>query len=110
MPFIPLSYSQIVALARKASERQPKAYFTQYEIEQVNENVERNSFLKATLSIYAPFKFNELRSKYYEEHRAAHQEMDVHDPVFAGARTKTRTWLQELPSSQPVYDAANLAY
>lgn len=108
MPFIPLSYPQIVALTHKASERQPKAHFTQYEIEQVNENVERNLFLKAALNIYAPFKFNELRARYYEEHRAVHQEMNVHDPVFAGARKKTRAWLKELPSSQPVYEKTNL--
>ncbi len=31
MPFIPLSYPQIVALTRKASERQPKAHFTKNE-------------------------------------------------------------------------------
>jgi hypothetical protein len=43
----------------------------------VNENVERNPFLKAALNIYAPFKFNELRARYYEEHRAVHQEMNV---------------------------------
>ena len=110
MPFQSLTYQEIVALTRKASERQPRAHFKKTEIDRVNDNVERNPFLKAALSIYPPAEFNKLRERYYEEHRAVHQEMNVHDPIFESARGRTRTWLAELPSSAAAsYDASQLS-
>ena len=109
MRFTPLTYPQIVALTRKASARQPKSHFTKEEIDLVNQNVEKNPFLKSVLNNYPPLKFNSLRARYYEQHRVEHQEMHVHDPIFESTRSKTREWLQALPSSQLVYDIGKFA-
>ncbi len=109
MRFTPLTYPQIVALTRKASARQPKPHFTKEEIDLVNQNVEKNPFLKSVLNNYPPLKFNSLRARYYEQHRVEHQEMHVHDPIFESTRNKTREWLQALPSSQLVYDIGKFA-